>query len=193
MVLETSIEFGPGQSEMINRYSIQQGAKKAMEFLNELKGRLIEDKFHEFGKALLDCRAKRIEITDFMEKAKKILEGHQDLLLRFNFFMPIGYKFKLPVEVKQSQQKKHVKMEDATSFLNKIRAKFQGVDDHIYKSCIKILIMYYKKHISFTKVCKEITTLLQHHPDLLDEFLNFLPKATSSRYVAAQNSVHGDI
>lgn len=52
---------------------------------------------------------------------KEIFEGERDMILRLNTFMPIGYEIKLPLEDEQSQRKKHVKMEDATRFLNKIK------------------------------------------------------------------------
>ncbi|CAL5188843.1 unnamed protein product [Lathyrus oleraceus] len=178
---------------MINRRTMDQCTKDAIEFVKEIKGGLIQNKFDEFVKAFKDYRAQRIEDSDLRDKMKEIFEGERDMILRLNTFMPIGYEIKLPFEDEQSQRKKHVTMEDATRFLNKIKAQFEGVDNHTYKSFMKILIMYYKKHKSFTMVCQEVTTLLQGHPDLLDEFYDFLPKSISAHYVAARNSVRGDM
>ncbi|CAI8587756.1 unnamed protein product [Vicia faba] len=172
---------------------MDQCTKNAIEFLKEIKGRLIQDKYDEFVKAFKDYRAQRIEVFDLMDKMKEIFKGQRDLILRLNTFMPVGYELELPLEDEQSLPKKHVKLEDATRFLNKIKAQFHGVDDHTYRSFMKILIIYYKKNISFTMVCKEATTLLQGHPDLLDEFYDFLPKAISAHYVGGRNPVRGDI
>lgn len=63
----------------------------------------------------------RIEDSDLRDKLKEIFEGERDMILRLNTFMPIGYEIKLPLEDEQSQRKKHVKMEDAIRFLNKIK------------------------------------------------------------------------
>ncbi|CAI8587755.1 unnamed protein product [Vicia faba] len=175
------------------RRVMDQCTKNAVEFLKEIKGRLTQDKYDKFVKAFKDYRAQRIEVFDLMDKMKKIFEGQRDLILRLNNFMPIGYEVELPLEDEQSLPKKHVKLEDATRFLNKIKAQFHGVDYHTYTSFMKILIMYYKKNKSFAMVCKEVTTLLQGHPDLLDEFYHFLPKAISGHYVAARNVVRRDI
>ncbi|KAI5437268.1 hypothetical protein KIW84_023403 [Lathyrus oleraceus] len=133
---------------------MDQCTKNAIEFVKEIKGGLIQNKFDEFVKAFKDYRAQRIEDSDLRDKMKEIFEGERDMILRLNTFLPIGYEIKLPFEDEQSQRKKHVKMEDAIRFLNKIK----------------------------------VTTLLQGHPDLLDEFYYFLPKSISAHYVAARNS-----
>ncbi|XP_058772364.1 paired amphipathic helix protein Sin3-like 4 [Vicia villosa] len=171
---------------------MEQCIKNAIEFLTEIKGRFTQDKYDEFLTVFMDYMAERIEFIDVMDKMKEILKDHRDLILRLNTFMPTGYEIKLPLEDEQSQPKKRVKLEDATRFLNKIKARFEGDDDHIYKSFMKILIMYHNKNKSFTMVCQEATTLLQGYPDLLDEFYDFLPKSISAHYVAARNSLHGD-
>ncbi|WJX56895.1 hypothetical protein P8452_42509 [Trifolium repens] len=125
---------------------------------------------------------------------KKILEGHKDLILKFNIILPDPYKIKDG----NTSLKKRPNLEDAKSFLRKIRAQFQGVDDHIYKSLIAILYRYYRKVESFDAVYQEVTTLLKDHPDLLNEFIHFLPngiasqKVIASRYVAACNRVRRD-
>jgi histone deacetylase complex regulatory component SIN3 len=38
----------------------------------------------------------------------------------------------------------------------------------------------------------QVTTLLKDHPDLLNEFIHFLPNGIASRYVAACNRVRRD-
>ncbi|KAK2428529.1 paired amphipathic helix protein Sin3 [Trifolium repens] len=119
---------------------------------------------------------------------KKILEGHKDLILKFNIILPDPYKIKDG----NTSLKKRPNLEDAKSFLRKIRAQFQGVDDHIYKSLIAILYRYYRKVESFDAVYQEVTTLLKDHPDLLNEFIHFLPNGIASRYVAACNRVRRD-
>jgi len=43
--------------------------------------------------------------------SKELFEGHRDLILRLNYYMPDGYEIKLfLLEDEQSHQKKHVKL-----------------------------------------------------------------------------------
>ncbi|XP_050907845.1 paired amphipathic helix protein Sin3-like 4 [Lathyrus oleraceus] len=171
---------------------MEECTKKAIEFLDDVMGRLGEDKYDEFEMFLMDYDAKRIEITDFIENVKEIFEGDTYLLLKFNIFIPTEYEIKLPLEGERSQPKKHVTMEDATRFLNKIKAQLERVDNPTYKSFMSILTMYHNKQKSFTMVCQEVITLLQGHPELLNEFYEFLPKAVSDHYIGARNCARGD-
>ncbi|XP_045810013.1 paired amphipathic helix protein Sin3-like 3 [Trifolium pratense] len=109
---------------------------------------------------------------------KKILEDDKDLILKLNRLVPDRYKIN-----DITSPKKRPNLEDAKIFLRKIRAQFQGVDDHIYKSLIFILNMFYRKVKSFNEVHQEVTTLLKDHPDLLDEFTHFLPEGIASQKI----------
>ncbi|GAU47044.1 hypothetical protein TSUD_240020 [Trifolium subterraneum] len=150
--------------------------KYAREFYNEVRNRFKdqEHKFKDFITAFEDCKEDR-DIPDFATKMQKILKGHEDLMMKINALLPDRYK----IEDKNTIPKKRPNLEDAKNFLRKIRAQFQGVDDHIYKSLVVILYRFYRKVKSFNEVCQEVTTLLKDHPDLLDEFTQFLPEGIS--------------
>ncbi|KAI5437269.1 hypothetical protein KIW84_023403, partial [Lathyrus oleraceus] len=78
-----------GRSQMINRRTMDQCTKNAIEFVKEIKGGLIQNKFDEFVKAFKDYRAQRIEDSDLRDKMKEIFEGERDMILRLNTFLPI--------------------------------------------------------------------------------------------------------
>jgi len=58
---------------------------------------------------------------------KEIFEGHKDLMLRLNYFLPDGYEIKLPSEEEQSQE--HCEAKNAKDFVNKVKRRFIQVND----------------------------------------------------------------
>ncbi|MCE0481850.1 Paired amphipathic helix protein Sin3-like 4 [Datura stramonium] len=68
--------------------------------------------------------------------------------------------------------KKPVEFEEAISFVNKIKTRFQG-DDFVYKSFLDILNMYRKENKAIAEVYNEVSYLFIGHPDLLEEFTHF--------------------
>lgn len=54
---------------------------------------------------------------------KELFEGHRDLILGFNTFLPKGYEITLPLEDEGPHPKKPVEFEEAISFVNKIKVR----------------------------------------------------------------------
>lgn len=66
----------------------------------------------------------RMDIADVIERVKELLEGHRDLILGFNAFLPEEYVITLPSEDEPTPPKKSpVKFGDAIDFINKIKVK----------------------------------------------------------------------
>ncbi|XP_045812810.1 paired amphipathic helix protein Sin3-like 4 [Trifolium pratense] len=181
-----------GKSLMKNIRSME--LKEGLEFMKEVKRIFIQenkkDKYDDFMRLMNAYKKQRIDFQDLIKRLTEIFQGHSDLQRRLNQFLPIGYEIELPSKSEQSCQKKQVNKEDAVNFLKKIKTQFQDIEDvHIYYSFLHILIMYYKKQKSFTEVCQEVAFIFKDHPDLLDEFTQFLPEAISSHYATTQNFV----
>lgn len=65
----------------------------------------------------------RIDTAGVIARVKELFEGHRDLILGFNTFLPKGYEITLPLEDEQPPAKKPVEFEEAISFVNKIKVR----------------------------------------------------------------------
>ncbi|PKA63860.1 Paired amphipathic helix protein Sin3-like 4 [Apostasia shenzhenica] len=139
----------------------QDKREKYDEFLEVMK----DFKSQRFNPVLTDHR---IDTSGVILRVKELFRGHRDLILGFNNFLPKGFEIKLP------EEKKPVEFEEAISFVNKIKNRFQN-DEHIYKSFLDILNMYRRENKSIQEVYQEVAVLFHNHNDLLEEFTHFLP------------------
>ncbi|KAI3467443.1 hypothetical protein Pfo_024106 [Paulownia fortunei] len=154
------------------------------------------DKYDDFLDVMKDFKAQRIDTSGVILRVKELFKGNRDLILGFNTFLPKGYEITLPLEDEPFLKKKPVEFEEAISFVNKIKTRFQG-NDHVYKAFLDILNMYRKDNKSITEVYQEVSVLFQDHADLLVEFTHFLPDtsgAASVQYAQTGRNhiLHGD-
>ncbi|KAG9133496.1 hypothetical protein Leryth_022679 [Lithospermum erythrorhizon] len=134
-----------------------------------------KDKYEEFLEVMKDFKAQRIDTHVVIRRVKQLFVGHQHLILGFNTFIPKGCQITLtPEEGGPLLAKKQVQIDDAFSFVGKIKAKLQG-DNHVFKSFLHILSMYKMENKSVSEVYQEVSELFRDHPDLLSEFTLFLP------------------
>ncbi|CAN4079305.1 unnamed protein product [Withania somnifera] len=159
----------------------------ALSYLKEVKDMFQSqrDKYDMFLDVMKDFKAQRIDTAGVIARVKDLFKGHPRLILGFNTFLPKGFEITLNDE-DEAPPKKTVQFEEAISFVNKIKMRFQN-DDHVYKSFLDILNMYRKEHKGINEVYHEVAVLFNDHPDLLDEFTRFLPD-TSGTASAAQTS-----
>ncbi|KAI9118992.1 hypothetical protein K1719_009667 [Acacia pycnantha] len=132
------------------------------------------EKYETFQAIMIDFKAQRIHIAEVREKVKELFEGHDDLISRFNAFLPKGYEISPDDEDEAPPKKKVVNYEEALDFVYKIKEQFQD-DDHVYLSFMDILNMYRSNVKDIAEVYKEVSSLFGNHPDLLEEFTRFLP------------------
>ncbi|XP_033148782.1 paired amphipathic helix protein Sin3-like 6 isoform X5 [Brassica rapa] len=111
-----------------------------------------------------------------IKRIKVLFNGHNDLILGFNTFLPKKYTITFPLE--EEKPKTRVGFQDAFSFVTKIKARFSS-DEHAYKRFLDIMEMYRKERKSIIDVYEEVTILFKGHDDLLVEFLNFLPNCAA--------------
>ncbi|PIN14518.1 Histone deacetylase complex, SIN3 component [Handroanthus impetiginosus] len=152
----------------------------ALTYLKEVKDMFQDqrEKYDRFLDVMKDFKAQRIDTAGVIARVKELFKGHPNLILGFNTFLPKGYEITL-TEEEEAPPKRTVEFEEAISFVNKIKKRFQN-DDHVYKSFLDILNMYRKEHKGITEVYQEVATLFDDHPDLLDEFTRFLPDTSAS-------------
>lgn len=63
----------------------------------------------------------RINTKGVIARVKELFEGHQELILGFNPFLPKGFEITLPLEGDQLHVKKPLEFEEAVLFVNKIK------------------------------------------------------------------------
>ncbi|KAI3808698.1 hypothetical protein L1987_24656 [Smallanthus sonchifolius] len=152
----------------------------ALTYLKEVKDMFQDqrEKYDMFLDVMKDFKAQRIDTTGVIARVKELFKGHNNLIFGFNTFLPKGYEITV-IEDDEAPPKKTVEFEEAISFVNKIKKRFQN-DDHVYKSFLDILNMYRKDHKGINEVYSEVASLFDDHPDLLDEFTRFLPDASAA-------------
>ncbi|XP_027075364.2 paired amphipathic helix protein Sin3-like 2 isoform X2 [Coffea arabica] len=152
----------------------------ALTYLKEVKDMFQDqrEKYDMFLDVMKDFKAQRIDTAGVIARVKELFKGHPNLILGFNTFLPKGYEITLNDE-EEAPPKRTVEFEEAISFVNKIKKRFQS-DDHVYKSFLDILNMYRKEHKGINEVYQEVAALFEDHPDLLDEFTRFLPDSSAA-------------
>ncbi|CAK9162852.1 unnamed protein product [Ilex paraguariensis] len=136
------------------------------------------EKYDMFLDVMKDFKAQRIDTTGVIARVKELFKGHNNLIFGFNTFLPKGYEITM-TDDEEALPKRTVEFDEAISFVNKIKKRFQN-DDHVYKSFLDILNMYRKEHKGITEVYQEVAALFDDHPDLLEEFTRFLPDASAT-------------
>ncbi|OMO52741.1 Paired amphipathic helix [Corchorus olitorius] len=131
-----------------------------------------KEKYDMFLEVMKDFKAQRTDTVGVIARVKELFKGHNNLIYGFNTFLPKGYEITLVEE--EAPPKKNVEFDEAISFVNKIKKRFQN-DEHVYKKFLDILNMYRKEHKDISEVYSEVAALFEDHPDLLDEFTRFLP------------------
>ncbi|KAG7586211.1 Paired amphipathic helix superfamily [Arabidopsis thaliana x Arabidopsis arenosa] len=134
--------------------------------------------------------AQKLTTNDALAYLKAVKDKFQDKREKYDEFLE-GFEITLLPEDDQPAPKKPVEFEEAISFVNKIKTRFQG-DDRVYKSFLDILNMCRKENTSMTEVYDEVAILFRDHHDLLLEFTHFLPdtSATASTHDPVKMSVH---
>ncbi|OMO54973.1 Paired amphipathic helix [Corchorus olitorius] len=140
------------------------------------------DKYDDFLQVMRDFTSQRIDAAGVIGREKELFKGYPDLIWGFNTFLPKEYEIRLPPEYeKQPPQKKRMEFDEAINFVNKIKTRFEGDDDGVYKSFLDILNNYRKENKSIAQVYQEVSALFKDHPDLLLEFTKYcLPDSSAT-------------
>lgn len=138
-----------------------------------------KEKYDEFLRVIKDYKAQRIDTTGVITRVKELFEGHEELIIGFNTFLPKGCEITLTQEHEQHHVKKPLEFEEAVVFINKIKTRFQG-QDHVYKYFLDTLNKYRKDNKSIKEVRQEVAALLNDQQDLLKEFTSFFPESSAA-------------
>lgn len=73
---------------------------EAVMYLGEVEKQLrgTKEKFIQFLKVMKDYGEARVDIVELITRVKDLFEGHRQLIVGFNTFVPPGYEITLPVE-----------------------------------------------------------------------------------------------
>ncbi|CAH2072717.1 unnamed protein product [Thlaspi arvense] len=155
----------------------------ALTYLKEVKEMFQDqrDKYDTFLEVMKDFKAQRTDTSGVIARVKELFKGHNNLIFGFNTFLPKGFEITLDEE--EAPPKKTVEFEEAITFVNKIKKRFQH-DEDVYKSFLDILNMYRKDNKDITEVYNEVSTLFEDHLDLLEEFTRFLPESLAPHSAA---------
>ncbi|XP_010453632.1 PREDICTED: paired amphipathic helix protein Sin3-like 2 [Camelina sativa] len=159
----------------------------ALAYLKEVKEMFQDqrDKYDMFLEVMKDFKAQRTDTSGVIARVKELFKGHNNLIFGFNTFLPKGFEITLDEEEEEeAPPRKTVEFEEAISFVNKIKKRFQH-DELVYRSFLDILNMYRKDNKDITEVYNEVSTLFEDHSDLLEEFTRFLPDSLAP-HTAAQ-------
>ncbi|XP_058775151.1 paired amphipathic helix protein Sin3-like 2 [Vicia villosa] len=127
-------------------------------------------KYNEYLRAMKDFQIKRIDIEGLMARVEKLFNGHKELLLKFNNFLPDGFEIKTP---SKKPNIPIVKKEDVQKYLEKVKIRFSR-QPIVYDMFLDIINMYKNKYKSLEEIYEMVISLFEDHPDLIDEFTEFL-------------------
>ncbi|XP_050383640.1 paired amphipathic helix protein Sin3-like 4 isoform X2 [Argentina anserina] len=130
------------------------------------------DVYERFLEIMKDFKTHRLCRVDVTAKVKELFEGRNDLIMGFNAFLPEGTEITVDED---EPPKKPAEFQEAIDFVNKIKLRFQDDDDRVYKAFLDILNKYRKEDKPISEVYLEVAVLFDDQPDLLDEFIKFLP------------------
>ena len=139
------------------------------------------EKYGSFLQIMKDFKAERIDARDVKLRVHELLDGHEDLISRFNIFLPTEYEIKLPLDRDDDDddEQQHGRMldtKDALSFLEKVKDVFHGKNEEKYNEFLKIVKDFNDGIIDISVAAARGHELFQGHTDLILIFNAFLPK-----------------
>eukprot|EP00047_Mylnosiga_fluctuans_P012588 m.27016 g.27016 ORF g.27016 m.27016 type:complete len:1120 (+) comp4360_c0_seq1:36-3395(+) len=156
--------------------------------------------YNQFLEIMKEFKSQSIDTPGVIRRVQELFEGHNDLVVGFNTFLPPGYKMPehgAPIArttepahdgsfppassaeapaARPGSPKQRLEFNHAINYVNKIKNRFANQLE-IYKAFLEILHTYQKEQKSIQEVYNQVATLFSAHPDLLEEFSQFLPEA----------------
>lgn len=75
------------EEENSSKALLQENCRKFLNFLTNFPSYI-----HEFQNLMKDFKASNIDVESLQEKVHELFQGHSDLIVGFNAFLPEGYK-----------------------------------------------------------------------------------------------------
>uniref|UniRef100_UPI0005C8A1B7 paired amphipathic helix protein Sin3-like 2 n=1 Tax=Fragaria vesca subsp. vesca TaxID=101020 RepID=UPI0005C8A1B7 len=225
MVLSRQKEELSGEPQMVNDEKLRSeiSRKDCIEFVKTLQN-FNSYVYQEFVHLMKDFKIEGDDcIKALKQKVKELFEGHPDLILGFNAFLPKRHRINVPIQVKVQTSRKlpivlsrkrkrcddasdvygagsnDSKLQKVIDFVNKVKDRFHHHDNEegedVFQSFLDIFLTNHRKRnklspnrnkLSPSKsitaveedelhIYKKVEELFEGHPDLIDEFTNFLP------------------
>lgn len=181
--------------------------ENALDFLDQVKMQFqYQPKvYNQFLDIMKDFKAQCIDTPGVIARVSELFKGHKNLILGFNTFLPPGYKIENipddgPIQIQEppqvqpqqpplpphhapvlpgNNQRKQPEFDHARNYVKKIKMRF-SLQPHIYKAFLEILHTYHKEQHTIKEVYEQVANLFHSHPDLLEEFTQFLPDPVAS-------------
>jgi len=138
------------------------------------------EKYGSFLQIMKDFKAGRIDARDVKLRVHELLDGHEDLISRFNIFLPTEYEIKLPLDRDddddEQQQGRMLDTKDALAFLEKVKDVFHGKNDEKYNQFLEMVKDFNDGRIDISVAAARGNELFQGCTDLILIFNAFLPK-----------------
>ncbi|CAI9109586.1 OLC1v1009430C1 [Oldenlandia corymbosa var. corymbosa] len=147
----------------------------AINYMREVRDTFLDqkEKYDAFIALMREYKDKRVDNPGVIAGLKKLFEGHPNLLLGFNKFLPREFEITLDNEEEVTPDELTREFEEASSFVEKIKERFKS-DHPIYTSFLDHLHAYKDGKKSFDEVYCEVESLFKDHPDLLVEFSTYI-------------------
>jgi len=173
--------------------------ESALDFLDQVKLQFADNPkvYNQFLDIMKDFKSQAIDTPGVIARVTELFKGHRNLILGFNNFLPPGYKIEYPEDQPAPQmippprppppapaslaqapppnmQRRQPEFDQARNYVKKIKMRF-ALQPLVYKSFLEILHTYHKEQHTIKDVYEQVANLFQDHPDLLEEFTQFLP------------------
>ncbi|CEO94948.1 hypothetical protein PBRA_003761 [Plasmodiophora brassicae] len=159
--------------------------KDALGYLEKVKKKFYDrpNVYNQFLEIMKEFKAQTINTEGVIKRVTTLFQGHRELILGFNQFLPPGYKITDPTvpPPEPPQQKPTVEFNHAVKYVAKIKQRFESRPE-VYEEFLEILHAYQEKRTTETaieQVKAKVQNLFRGHPDLLDDFNYFLPPEAS--------------
>ncbi|RHN65250.1 putative transcription regulator Others family [Medicago truncatula] len=138
------------------------------------------EKYGSFLQIMKDFKAERIDARDVKLRVYELLDGHEDLISKFNIFLPAEYEIKLPLDRDDDhvdqQEGRMLETKDASAFLEKVKDMFDGKNEEKYHEFLEIVKDFKIGRIDISVTAARGNELFQGHTDLILGFNAFLAK-----------------
>ncbi|KAK3024290.1 hypothetical protein RJ639_043152 [Escallonia herrerae] len=146
------------------------------------------DRYHEFTTLLVDFIGRRVNACRLSSKVKELFNGHKDLILGFNAFLPRNLRNAVTDATPAKANKRDDRaIEAAVEFVNKVRTRF-ATDDLAFKAFLDTMARYQRRHLSDDQVDQEFRVFFRDHPDLYIDFTRFLADSVEKKRGSTQTS-----
>ncbi|ELR12555.1 paired amphipathic helix protein sin3, putative [Acanthamoeba castellanii str. Neff] len=158
--------------------------ESALDFLDQVKLQFQHQPqiYNYFLDVMKEFKAQTIDTPGVIARVSDLFKGHDDLILGFNTFLPPGYKIvpvaAMPPPSESDVARKQPEFDHARAYVKKIKMRFLH-QPQIYKNFLEILHTFHREQHTIKDVYEQVAYLFQDHPDLLEEFSEFLPENTT--------------